>query len=131
MFENKGMTCTYVCDCVYTATIIIFTLLFFFKDKGQEFLRMRGIQTLCAVQCLRVNNASVFIREFRVSCILQMSEQKRVILFIWFTLPFSEQSRTMLNGKAGLQIPVSEIQGLCSFTHLLFSQTTKSESFLW
>lgn len=82
---------------------------------------MNGIQILRVVECLLVNNALVFVSEFRVSCILQMSEQKGVSLFIWFASPFSEQSRSTLNGKAGLQMLVSEIQGLCSLIHAYVS----------
>lgn len=87
--------CTYVCDYVFIATIITAHLSHSSNDEGQEFLRMNDIQTLSAGECFLVNNALDFVSGFRISCILQMSEQNRVILFIWFTLPFSEQSHAI------------------------------------
>lgn len=87
------------------------------EDQRREYLRMNDIQTLAAGECFLINNALDFASGFRISCILQMSEQKGVTLFIWATSAFSEHSPATSKRQSWTQILVSETQVPPSSAH--------------
>lgn len=65
---------------------------------------MNDIQALSAGECFLVNNALDVASGFRISCILQMSEQKGSLCSSGSPCPSPSRALQCLRGKAGLQI---------------------------